>query len=111
MITVDQINKLDQKVQAAVGQIGSLKQENTSLKTKLDEYQKRIGELEVMIDRIKQDQQEIEDGILRALEKLDHLEDSSQEAAPQPKADDAPARDAPVEETAQEQDGNELDIF
>ena len=100
------------KVQAAVGQIGSLKQENTSLKTKLDEYQKRIGELEVLIDRIKQDQQEIEDGILRALEKLDHLEDSSQETvAPQPNAGDATTQDAPVEEAAPEQDGNELDIF
>lgn len=108
MITVDQIRKLDQKVQAAVGQIGSLKQENASLKTKLDEYQKRIGELEVMIDQVKQDQQEIEEGILRALEKLDHLEDSGQEETVLQSAD---SPDTPADDSATEQDGSELDIF
>ncbi len=111
MITVEQIQKLDQKVQAAVRQIGGLKHENVSLKSKLDEYQKRIGELEVMIERFKKDQQEIENGILRALAKLDHLEDSSQEAVQQQKGNSDSPPDSPVEKAALKQVDSELDIF
>jgi DNA repair ATPase RecN len=106
MITVEQIKNLDNKVQAAVNRISTLKGENASLKGKLDEYQKRIGELEVMIERFKKDQQEIEDGILRALEQLDHLEDSDQDSAvPEQDAGEVSPEELP------EQDESELDIF
>lgn len=104
MITIEQIQKLDQKVQAAVEKISTLTRENASLKGKLDQYQKRINELEVLIDRFKQDQAQIENGIIRALEQLDKLEDS---------VDDTPAdsQEEPAEESHAENDDNELDIF
>ena len=133
MITLEQIQKLDQKVQAAVGRISALSRENTELKGKLDEYQKRIGELEVLISTFKQDQTEIEKGILRALEQLDHLEDSVDESAsngdqeavveqaPVVESADEPEKAAVAEEAAEptpepaeaapDQDDSELDIF
>lgn len=99
MITIEQIQELDQKVQAAVQRISTLKGENTSLQSKLGEYEKRIAELEILIDRFKQDQSEIENGIIRALEQLDHLEDSIDDS---PTADsDDPVTDAPSEEVAE----------
>lgn len=97
MITIDQIQKLDEKVQAVVERMAALKSENTALKGKLDQYQKRIGELEVMIDRFKQDQTQIEEGIVRALEKLDQLEDSVGETSSETPATEESDMGAPVE--------------
>ena len=76
MITIEQIKKLDQKVQAAVNRISALTSENATLQDNLQSYQKRISELEVLIERFKKDQSEIENGNIRALEQLDQLEDS-----------------------------------
>ena len=140
MITIEQIQELDQKVQAAVNRISTLGSENTSLQSKLDEYEKRIAELEVLIDRFKQDQSEIENGIIRALEQLDHLEDSIDDSSAadsndqvsetspedataqeqpgtdesvdeQPQADVSQADDTSETDSTTEQDENELDIF
>ena len=111
MITIEQIQKLDQKVQAVVEQATGLKRENAALKSKLDQYQKRIGELEVMIERFKQDQEQIEKGILRALEQLDRLEDSAVEETPEPVSGaDSPGEDE-AEDPDSEKNENELDIF
>lgn len=111
MITIEQIQKLDRKVQAAVEQISALRLENTSLKAKLDQYQKRIGELEVMIDRFKQDQAQIEDGIIRALEQLDRLEDSVEAEHPDIETDRDPPQEHLDETDETESKDNELDIF
>ena len=128
MITIEQIQKLDKKVQAAVSRITALQNDNATLREKLDEYQKRISELEVMIDRFKKDQTEIESGIIRALEQLDHLEDSmegeepTKEEAITPssvsveKIVDSPeptvVETAPAEEdTSENPEESELDIF
>ena len=110
MITIEQIQKLDRKVQAVVERMGALKSENISLKGKLDQYQKRIGELEVMIDRFKQDQAQIEEGIVRALEKLDELEDTAEGTPSGPPAPEESSEEASPEENGAES-GNELDIF
>jgi uncharacterized phage infection (PIP) family protein YhgE len=86
MISLEQIRLLEQKVQAAVARIGQLKQENATLKEHLSSYQKRIDELEVLVDSFKADQGQIEQGILNALAQLDQLEDevTSPAATPQP---------------------------
>ena len=76
MITLDQIKQLDQKVRKAIDKIASLKNENNMLQEKLDNYQLRIEELEVLIDTFKEDQGEIESGIIDALNQLDILEDN-----------------------------------
>ncbi len=75
MISVEQIHSLESKVLKAVDVIKSLREENDLLKTKLSGYEKRIEELEVFIDSFKQDQSNIEEGILNALKQLDLLED------------------------------------
>jgi chromosome segregation ATPase len=76
MITLDQIRQLDQKVRKAIDNINSLKNENKMLQEKLANYQLRIEELEILIDTFKEDQGEIENGIIEALIQLDVLEDN-----------------------------------
>ena len=76
MITLDQIKQLDHKVRKAIDKINTLKSENNMLQEKLDNYQLRIEELEVLIDTFKEDQGEIENGIIDALNQLDILEDN-----------------------------------
>ena len=116
MITIDQIKKLGAKVEAAVSLIRELREENSTLKKNLDLYQKRIDELEVLINTYKKDQGKIEEGIVRALDQLDTLEDaltgeqeSSEEAAPEQEA--VATESAPAEEPEQDQQESELDIF
>ena len=84
MITLEQIQKLDEKVTAAVQVIRSLKEENASLQEKLGQYQSRIDELEVLINTFKKDQGKIEQGIINALEQLNELEDAIGEEASEP---------------------------
>lgn len=79
MVTIEQIRLLDQKVHSAVERISLLKQENQSLKSKLEHYESRITELERLIESFKRDQGEIEQGITNALDELNRLEDDLEE--------------------------------
>jgi FtsZ-binding cell division protein ZapB len=75
MVPVEQVRQLESKVAKAIDYINKLTDENTSLKKKLDSYQTRIDELEVLIQRFKEDQARIEEGILSALGRLNRFED------------------------------------
>ncbi len=75
MISVEQIHRLESKVLQAVEVIKSLREENALLKNKLSGYEKRIEEMEILIDSFKKDQNNIEEGIINALNQLDVLED------------------------------------
>ncbi|MDR0684633.1 MAG: cell division protein ZapB, partial [Spirochaetaceae bacterium] len=75
MVTVEQVRQLESKVAKAIDYINKLTDENTLLKNKLDSYQTRIDELEVLIQRFKEDQARIEEGILSALDRLNRFED------------------------------------
>ena len=75
MITLQQIKELETKVRNAVEIINSLKTENKSLRERLNGYENKILELEEMIDAFKDDQKEIENGIIEAIKKLDFIED------------------------------------
>ena len=77
MITLDQIKQLDFKVRKAIDKINSLTSANDLLQEKLDNYQLRIEELEILIDTFKEDQGEIENGIIDALNQLDIFEENS----------------------------------
>jgi chromosome segregation ATPase len=81
MISLDQIQKLEARVNQAVELIKSLKAENQSLRSTLDSAQSRMQELEELVGEFKSDQQEIEQCIVRALENLDELEDEIGENA------------------------------
>jgi hypothetical protein len=54
----------------------ALLQNEAELRAKLESYQKRIDELEVLVMRFKEDQTRIEDGILSALDRLSQFEDA-----------------------------------
>jgi chromosome segregation ATPase len=74
MIRIDQIRKLETKIQEAVELISQYKEENRLLKNRLSNYEGRIAELENLIDQYRDEQGEIEQGIIKALEHLDSLE-------------------------------------
>jgi chromosome segregation ATPase len=95
MIELRHIQELEKRVHAALELIGSLRGENAELKSKLEGYQGRIDELERLVNEFKEDQGAIEEGILRALRKLDSLEDTVTGAG-EAAADDEPAARAPA---------------
>ncbi|MDR2404088.1 MAG: cell division protein ZapB [Spirochaetaceae bacterium] len=74
MVTLEQVKLLETKVAKTIDFVNRITEENTFLKGKLDDYQKRIDELEVLIQSFKNDQGRIEDGILSALDRLSQFE-------------------------------------
>jgi hypothetical protein len=74
MVTLEQIKLLESKVVKAIDIVTRITGENARLKSKLEIYQKRIDELEVLIQRFKEEQGRIEDGILSALDRLNEFE-------------------------------------
>ncbi len=124
MITLEQIQLLEEKVHQTVNRITALKEENSSLKEKLSTYSGRIEELEVLIDSFKQDQGKIEEGILSALKQLDTIEQSVavengsavEAEASTPSPSPAPEQDRTEKDAKTEVDEDvskeaELDIF
>jgi len=124
MITLEQIRLLDSKITRAIELIRVLKDENGTLRKGLESAQKRMKELETLVDGFKTDQREIETVIVRTLRNLDDLEESttagkkadraaagpSPDAAPVSRAAEpgpAPLSSAPAAPAAKE----ELDIF
>jgi hypothetical protein len=76
MVTLEQVKLLETKVGKAIDYVNRVTNENSLLKGKLSSYQKRIDELEVLVQRFKEDQGRIEEGILSALERLNQFEDA-----------------------------------
>ncbi|MCL2319972.1 MAG: cell division protein ZapB [Treponema sp.] len=76
MVSLEQVRLLESKVTKTIDYVKKVTEENTRLKEKLDSYQKRIDELEVLIQRFREDQSRIEDGILSALDRLNQFEDA-----------------------------------
>jgi FtsZ-binding cell division protein ZapB len=104
MVTLEQVKLLETRVAKAldfVNRVTSektfLADENTLLKEKLDTYQKRIDELEVLIQSFKEDQSRIEEGIISALNRLNQFEDAVEKslAGVQNKAAPAPEKAEP----------------
>jgi hypothetical protein len=85
MITLEQVKLLETKVVRAIEYVERISKENFQLQGKLDSYQKRIDELEVLIQKFREDQGRIEDGILSALDRLNKFEDAIEKSiAPPP---------------------------
>jgi len=98
MISLEQVKLLESKVTKAIDYVKKVTDENSSLKGKLDSYQNRIDELEVLIQQFKEEQSRIEDGILSALDRLNQFEDAlektlSGESQSSPPAEALPAAD------------------
>ena len=116
MITLEQIKLLESKITRALDLIRVLKEENATLRRGLESAQRRMKELETLVDGFKADQREIETVIVRALHTLDDLEEgaAATRKAERPQArrpsEESPPAPAPAEEdpvAAKE----ELDIF
>jgi len=81
MINFEQVKLLESKVAKAVDYVERLSKENAALhrqeaelQTRLESYQKRIDELEILVLGFKEDQGRIEEGILAALDRLNQFE-------------------------------------
>ncbi len=79
MVSLEQVKLLETKVAKAIEYVKRLSEENTLLREKLDGYRNRIDELEVLIQRFKEDQGRIEEGIVSALTRLNQFEDSMEQ--------------------------------
>ena len=77
MISLEQIRLLESKISRALELIRVLKEENTTLRKGLESAQKKMKELETLVDGFKVDQKEIETVIVRTLHNLDELEEST----------------------------------
>jgi chromosome segregation ATPase len=77
MITLEQIRLLEGKITRAIDLIRVLKEENGTLRKGLESAQKRMKELETLVDGFKTDQKEIESVIVRTLHNLDELEENA----------------------------------
>lgn len=127
MISLEQIRLLEQKVTSAVELIRVLKEENATLRRGLDSAQRRMKELETLVEGFKADQKEIESVIVRTLANLDDLEASASGAAPAaPREKPAAKPEQPVRQAdasagrttaapggaeSKARAGSELDIF
>jgi chromosome segregation ATPase len=78
VLTLEQVRALEARVEKAVSLIYTLRTENTSLRTGLAAAEKRVAELEGLVQDFQKDQERIEEGIVEALRKLDAFEDAVQ---------------------------------
>jgi hypothetical protein len=74
MVNLEQVKLLESKVIKAIEYVNQITEENNLLRGKLETYQKRIDELEVVVKRFKEDQSRIEEGIVSALDRLNQFE-------------------------------------
>ncbi|HTP57858.1 MAG TPA: cell division protein ZapB [Spirochaetia bacterium] len=124
MITLEQIRLLESKITRAIELIRVLKEENSTLRKGLESAQKRMKEMEGLVESFKTDQREIESVIVRTLQHLDDLEEASSAKKPEhngKRQPEAPAAAAPAtppvapdaaERPAQDSSKkDELDIF
>jgi chromosome segregation ATPase len=117
MITLEQVKLLESKVARAIEYVERVSRENAQLQGKLDSYQKRIDELEVVIRQFKEEQGRIEEGVLAALDRLNQFEDAIERSiAPQdetpPKATRTPAPTLEVEPEAEpETESEDLELL
>ncbi len=125
MLSLEQIRRLEQRVNEAVERIGALENDKRRLKEQLTESRAQASKLEARLEQQSKDQAAIERGILAALEQLDQLEhEIADGAVPQgtgtpvvENSDDSfagvetvPSADPPQQEPPSQQD-QELDIF
>jgi len=99
MINLEQVKLLETKVAKAIDFVEKVSKENSGLlrreaelQEKLETYQKRIDELEVLIMGFKEEQSRIEDGILAALDKLSQFEEAIEKSLKE-KPHSKPAKD------------------
>ena len=81
MISLDQVQLLEQKVGSAVEKITQLSAENAALRTKRAELQNALDAKTEQFTSFQSDQNKIEEGILSALDRLNTVENTVLESA------------------------------
>jgi hypothetical protein len=76
MVTLEQVRQLETKIGKAIDYVNRVNDENVRLQGELHGSEKRIAELEETIQRFREEQGRIEEGILAALDRLDQFEDN-----------------------------------
>ncbi|MDR0760940.1 MAG: cell division protein ZapB [Treponema sp.] len=102
MVSLEQVKLLESKVIKALEYIDQVTEENTRLREKLELNQKRIDGLEIVVQRFKEEQNRIEEGIVSALNRLSRFEaDIEKSLAPEKFREDS-AHDQAVRTDAKE---------
>ena len=76
MISLDQVYLLEQKVESAVEKIQQLQAENDALRKKCDELTNALSAKSEQLTSFESDQSQIENGIKKALDRLNSIENS-----------------------------------
>ncbi|WP_027728562.1 cell division protein ZapB [Treponema sp. C6A8] len=76
MISLDQVMLLEQKVESAVAKIQQLQAENDALRSKCSELTNALSSKSEQLSSFETDQSQIESGILKALDRLNQIENS-----------------------------------
>ena len=106
MISLDQVYLLEQKVESAVEKIQQLQAENDALRNKCNELTNALSAESEQLSTFESDQNQIESGIKKALDRLNSIENSvlktasqmnqaAQAAKPEVQATPAPQAEAP----------------
>ena len=98
MISLDQVYLLEQKVESAVEKIQQLQAENDALRSKCNELTNALSVKSEQLSNFESDQSQIENGIKKALDRLNSIENSVLKTASQMNqaAQAAPSVQAPV---------------
>lgn len=102
MVSLEQVRILEARINKVVDLINILKEENRTLKKTLAKSQQKISDMESLISNFKNGQDQIEQGIISVIKKLDTLEDDIAE----PSGETNPAagtEQPPQEEPSQEE--------
>ena len=83
MISLEQVLLLEQKVESAVGKIQQLEAENDALRNKCSELTNALSAKSEQLKAYESDQQKIESGIIKAIDRLNSIENSVLKAAGQ----------------------------
>ncbi|MCR5606322.1 MAG: cell division protein ZapB [Treponema sp.] len=81
MISLDQVQLLEQKVESAVERITQLNAENDALRSKCAELTNALSVKSEQFSSFQADQNKIEEGILNALDRLNTVENTVLESA------------------------------
>ena len=74
MLSLEQIRRLESRVYKAVELLKAMKEDNNILKSELKSANERVEELEQIISDYRNNQLEIEQGIVKAIQQLDDLD-------------------------------------
>jgi chromosome segregation ATPase len=103
MVSLDQIQLLEQKIEIAVGKIVRITEENLSLHRELQQLKTENESLQGIITKSQDEQIQIEQGILSIIDRLEAIETTVLETVVQ-KAEQVPEQEKLPDEDEQEEE-------